>query len=157
MKLLEKSNNLRKSKKGFTLVELIVVIVILAILAAILIPTFVNYMNKAQDSQKHVQARSVYLAANTVATEKSYMGFGDTTVTITKAEVKTAADDKTKKIKELVGVEVYDDDTFEYTITFTIAEKKVTNITVEYTLADGKTKRTIPGGTETTTPTTPAE
>ncbi len=36
-----------KNKKGFTLVELIVVLVILAILAALLIPTLTGYIDKA--------------------------------------------------------------------------------------------------------------
>ena len=36
-----------KDKKGFTLVELIVVLVILAILAALLIPTLTGYIDKA--------------------------------------------------------------------------------------------------------------
>lgn len=40
----------KKSKKGFTLVELVVVIAILAILAAIAIPMVVNIINSAQQS-----------------------------------------------------------------------------------------------------------
>ena len=36
-----------KNKKGFTLVELIVVLVILAILAALLIPALTGYIDKA--------------------------------------------------------------------------------------------------------------
>ena len=37
------------SKKGFTLVELIVVLVILAILAALLIPTLTGYIDRAKE------------------------------------------------------------------------------------------------------------
>ena len=37
-----------KEKKGFTLVELIVVLVILAILAALLIPALTGYIDKAR-------------------------------------------------------------------------------------------------------------
>ena len=37
-----------KAKKGFTLVELIVVLVILAILAALLVPALTGYIDKAQ-------------------------------------------------------------------------------------------------------------
>lgn len=40
-----KENN----KKGFTLVELIVVLVILAILAALLIPALTGYIDKARN------------------------------------------------------------------------------------------------------------
>ena len=38
-----------KEKKGFTLVELIVVLVILAILAALLIPALTGYIDKAKN------------------------------------------------------------------------------------------------------------
>ena len=37
-------------KRGFTIVELIIVIAVIAILAAVLIPTFSNLINKAQQS-----------------------------------------------------------------------------------------------------------
>ena len=40
-----------KEKKGFTLVELIVVLVILAILAALLIPALIKYIDKAKENQ----------------------------------------------------------------------------------------------------------
>lgn len=39
-----------KTKKGFTIVELVIVIAVIAILAAVLIPTFSNLINKANES-----------------------------------------------------------------------------------------------------------
>ncbi len=51
--------------------ELIVVIVILGILAAILVPSFIGYMNKANNSQAQIQARSLYLAGKTIAAEEN--------------------------------------------------------------------------------------
>ncbi len=41
---------MHKSKKGFTIVELVIVIAVIAILAAVLIPTFSNLVKKANES-----------------------------------------------------------------------------------------------------------
>ena len=60
MKFFQK---LRKSRAGFTLIELIVVIAILAILAAILIPAMITYIQKARKQTAESDTRSVYSAA----------------------------------------------------------------------------------------------
>lgn len=53
------SNLIKKNKKkGFTLVELIIVIVILAILALILIPQIGSYRQKAEKSNIEASAKS---------------------------------------------------------------------------------------------------
>ena len=57
-------------KKGFTLVELIVVLVILAILAALLIPTLTGYINKAKEKSIIAETRQVVMAAQTIADEQ---------------------------------------------------------------------------------------
>ena len=44
-------------KKGFTLVELIVVLVILAILAALLIPALTGYIDKAKNKSVVAETR----------------------------------------------------------------------------------------------------
>lgn len=48
------------NKKGFTLIELIVVIAILAILALILVPSILNYIGEANRSKDQANARSEY-------------------------------------------------------------------------------------------------
>ena len=53
----------KKSKKGFTLVELVVVIAILAILAAIAIPAVVGIIDNAQKSAKKSNAANLDGAA----------------------------------------------------------------------------------------------
>ncbi len=55
----------KKSKRGFTLVELIVVLVILAILAALLIPALTGYINKARKSQVVAETRMLTQAVQT--------------------------------------------------------------------------------------------
>ena len=49
-------------KKGFTIVELVIVIAVIAILAAVLIPTFSNVISKAQESNALQAARSSWNA-----------------------------------------------------------------------------------------------
>lgn len=60
MKLLQ---NLKKDKKGFTLIEMIVVIVIIGILLAILVPGMFKYIERAKEKQVEVDARTAYLEA----------------------------------------------------------------------------------------------
>lgn len=64
----------KKSKKGFTLVELVVVIAILAVLAAIAIPAVIGIINSASQSSTQTDAASIdqavknYQAAITAGT-----------------------------------------------------------------------------------------
>lgn len=48
------------NKKGFTLIELIVVIGILAVLAVILIPSISNYIGEAREARNTANARAIY-------------------------------------------------------------------------------------------------
>lgn len=67
-----------KEKKGFTLVELIVVLVILAILAALLIPALTGYIQKAKEKQLIAETRQCVMAAQTLADEiTGTLGSGD--------------------------------------------------------------------------------
>ena len=77
MKLLQ---NLKKDKKGFTLVEMIVVIVIIGILLAILVPGMFKYIDKAKDKQILVNARTAQLNLETAVRElygKNQVSIGD--------------------------------------------------------------------------------
>lgn len=61
MSIFAKMKKARENKKGFTLVELIVVLVILAILAAILVPALLGWIDKAKEKQRVLDCRSIYM------------------------------------------------------------------------------------------------
>ncbi len=50
----------KMNKKGFTIVELVIVIAVIAILAAVMIPTFSGIVDKAQMSATLQKARNYY-------------------------------------------------------------------------------------------------
>ena len=61
-----------KSKKGFTLAELLIVVAIIAILVAIAVPLFVGALNEARENVKNANIRAVRGAAvTTILTEDS--------------------------------------------------------------------------------------
>ena len=88
--MMKKSN-----KKGFTLVELIVVIAIMAILAAVLVPTVVNKINDAKDSAAKsdlstvanaIQSEIIAITTGTPDTNNKYVKGSAGVVTGVKAE-----------------------------------------------------------------------
>lgn len=114
----------KSSKKGFTLVELIVVLVILAILAAMLVPALVGYIDRAKKEKEFQAASTVYTAAQALATEAYGQGK-------TSAQAEPYAENVTE-IKKLTGIDV---DAVDVTMVtpgdegvdgFTIKEIKVT-------------------------------
>lgn len=81
--IFARAKKAREDKKGFTLVELIVVLVILAILAAILVPALLGWINKAKEKQIVLNARNAYLACQTVVSEDYAKATNNQTVTTT--------------------------------------------------------------------------
>lgn len=77
-------------KKGFTLIELIVVIAILGILAAVLIPKFGGFTDKAKATQAMVSAKQVATAIDSIVAEGSTL---DETTVGTVSGVKDGAID----------------------------------------------------------------
>lgn len=86
-----------KEKKGFTLVELIVVLVILAILAALLIPALTKYIDKAKEKDIIAETRQTVMAAQTEVDEAYAKVDVGTKITI--------GDDMKKEIADLAEVD----------------------------------------------------
>ncbi|MEE1061107.1 MAG: prepilin-type N-terminal cleavage/methylation domain-containing protein [Ruminococcus sp.] len=113
----------KNSKKGFTLVELVVVIAILAILAAIAIPVVASTIKSAQVSSSKSNAQTIELA---IKEAQAALSTGDNAVfpsastgKITLAEVAT-----TKKIASAMS-EIYTIDGKEYKCHWDKSDDKV--------------------------------
>lgn len=111
-------------KKGFTLVELIVVLVILAILAALLIPALTGYIDKAKKKSIVAETRQVVMAAQTLSDE--YYGT-QTTGTFDSTQINNG---KVKELAEVTGTI----NSITYQTTSETGKKSIgTVLTVEYT------------------------
>jgi prepilin-type N-terminal cleavage/methylation domain len=99
---MELINRIRKSRKGFTLVEIIVVLVILAIIAAFTIPSMMGFIKDANDKAHLAEARTAYIAAQSVATEMVGTGKGG----VANADAIAAIQDKTGRMLTLIGSDV---------------------------------------------------
>lgn len=94
-------------KKGFTLVELIVVLVILAILAALLIPALTGYIDRAKRKSIVAETRQTVMAAQTLVDEaygKKDVG-GEVKVETAK-DTPADADVKLQEIADLAEIPV---------------------------------------------------
>ncbi|MEG0272610.1 MAG: prepilin-type N-terminal cleavage/methylation domain-containing protein [Hydrogenoanaerobacterium sp.] len=92
-----------KTKKGFTLVEVIVVLVILAILAAISIPALTGYIDEAKKKQIVAETRTVLVAMQAIASDEYKDGTDTATVLATKWGLTSGKFDKDSKVSLLIG------------------------------------------------------
>jgi type IV pilus assembly protein PilA len=142
-----------KDKKGFTLVEVIVVLVIIAILMAIAVPALTGYIAKANDRALEAEGRNIQVALQSIATENSskagsptkWNGAKDTddisTTNTTKigAEISTLTG-KAYTAGSITGIST-DENGALTAFTYTVDNKKV-----EYTDTDGLKVSPVTGG-----------
>jgi len=77
---------MKKTKKGFTLVELVIVVAVMAVLVAVAIPTVSSIVNSAQQSVDETNAQTIESMIK-LAQAKETSGS-----TLTDAQIKTALD-----------------------------------------------------------------
>ena len=103
-------NKLKNNKKGFTLVEIIVVLVILAVLAAASIPTMLGFVEDAKGKAEIANARAAYVACQSIVTEEKASG----TATLKTGRTYVIADTTTedngatnnKKLNQMLGTDL---------------------------------------------------
>jgi len=71
MKLMQ----ILKNRKGFTLMELIVVLIIIAILMAALLPSLIGWINDARESALRTEGRTALVAIQGVVTQARGTGY----------------------------------------------------------------------------------
>lgn len=111
---------MRNNKKGFTIVELVIVIAVIAILAGVLIPTFAGIVSKANDSKALQEATNAYKEAYGVAMSDGKLDAKDAAV-----EVKTTNGNWSFDFSGET-VDVTEPNGFEYTVTVENGAVKVT-------------------------------
>jgi type IV pilus assembly protein PilE len=117
-----------KMKKGFTMIEVLIVVVILAVLAAIAFPGFQTRINKSNASKAATYLRAIRLG------EKMYLAhnFGITDINNKHTYYISCAD--AAAIKTNLGTEV---DTSQYTFSVVASAPDITPPTFTATAAEG--------------------
>ena len=115
----------KNNKKGFTLVELVIVVAVMAVLVAVAIPTIGSITGKATTAVYDSNCRTIESVIK--LEEAEYAAGNDGTVTLTPAQVKTALENAK------LGIESA---TFSYNPTTGMVAASGGSITITYA-ADG--------------------
>ena len=122
--------NLKKKKKGFTLIELMAVIAIIAILAAVLVPTVTGYINRSKKTAVVTQARTVVNAIeayNATSSNPLIVEFDDSL----QIKPSDATDPLVSSLPDIVGEDILDAKAIEKLGNMTLATAKAINEDVD--------------------------
>lgn len=131
-----KERNLR-NKKGFTLIEVIVVLVILTILIAIAVPSVMKYIDDANEAKYLAEARAVYVTAEAeivkdYAPDKTYEVGADAT------KLTDAVNKALSNNPEVTSVTAYTDD-FKTQLAGNVAPNEIKAYAIKLKGLTGKT------------------
>lgn len=127
-----------RDQNGFTLVELTVVLVILTILAAVMVPAMTGWIDKAKGKQTELNARAVYLAAQTTAAElyadmDSLDSLDDGVITVSSDAEGDSIEAKIVRlaaVKEDYTAEIYTEDGEVIKLVYTPADERLEPVVI---------------------------
>lgn len=130
MKLLNKLKALRNNKKGFTLIEIVIVIVIIAILAAMLVPSMLSWIDSANQRTFMSACSDIKTSVLSAASENYAASKG---FTITGETPKTWDDVSTlvgKDVTGAIGAAAPTLGSHDFTVSVTLSGKTISAMTV---------------------------